>query len=148
MSSLKKIITEPIPGTRFMLWHVLAGLSLLWIVPAFLPWSWGAMNGPLSLIFLTGWYIAYNFINYLMKHTLRASTTDILLIERIFILMSFLVPALQGFLYGIANGFSTFIITINGVLWVICLLLVIGVIIHIKKAGSYYHGVKKVDIFQ
>lgn len=149
MKNLKKTLNTPIPGTHFRLWHVLAGLSLLWIVPAFLPLdTLFNGNGYTIWLFILAWAVTYRFVSYLMKNILRSSATDIILIERIMILMSFLIPAVQGLLYGAAYGFTTLLIVFNGVTWVICLLLIIGIVIHIKKADDYYHGVKKDELFQ
>ncbi len=145
MKDLKQTLNQPIPGTSFRLWHALAGLAVLWLVPMFIPFE--AMKGYVY-VFIIVWGFAYFLVNRLIKHTIRVSKLDIILIERFFILLTFVVPAIIGTIHGIKNGFDTFTTVMVYIAWAISALLVLGIVLHIKNAHKYYHGVKKTDLFK
>lgn len=145
MKDFKKTLTQPIPSTPFRLWHALAGLAVLWFVPIFIPFE---NMKEYIYVFIVVWGIAYFLVNRLIKHTIRASKLDIILIERFFILLTFVVPAIIGTVHGIRNGFDGFTTVMVCIAWAITALLALGIVLHIKSADKYYHGVKKTDLFK
>lgn len=145
MKDFKQTLIQPISGTPFRLWHALLGLTLLWIVPMFIPYD--ALKG-FVYVFIAVWGVAYFLMNRLIKHTIRVSKVDIILIERFFILLTFVVPAIIGTVHGARHGFDTFITVMCGIAWAISALLALGIVLHIKNANKYYHGVKKSDLFK
>lgn len=145
MKNLQQTLTESVPHTPLKVWQALALLALLWVAPILLP---DAIFANFAVVIFGIWVAGYFIMNRLIKHTIRASKVDIILIERFFILLSPLASAVIVTNYGVRHSFNSFIAICCAALWVITLLLVIGIILHIKNAQQYYHGVKKDELFK
>lgn len=145
MKTLQKSLSTPLGKTRLRVWHVLAAMALLWVVPLTFSDDMLFQYAPLIVAV---WVVAYFVVNWLIKRAVRVARFDIILIERFFILLSPLFSAILATLVGLRSGFDTFTGVLCGMSWVISAALVLGIVLHIKNAKKYYHGVKKDDLFQ
>ena len=87
-------------------------------------------------------------VGHLIKRVIRTTTVDVILIERFFILLSFLVPTIMSTSYGLRNGFDGFVLATSIIMGIVTLLLIVGIVLHVKNAKKYYHGVKKDELFR
>lgn len=144
MNKLKSALHQSIPKTKLKVWHVVALEALVWIGPVFF---FQAMSPALVYLFIILWIVSYKVMEYLMKKVLRATTFDIILVERFFVLMSFLLPVVIGLVDGILHGFggiAAFFLIFSSVG---ALAVALSIVLHIKNASKYYHGVTKESLF-
>jgi hypothetical protein len=140
-----KTLTHHIANSPVQLWHILGLLSLLWVVPIFLPDS---LIQQYAIVIVLIWVVGYIVVGHLIKRVIRTTTVDVILIERFFILLSFLVPTIMSTSYGLRNGFDGFVLATSIIMGIITLLLIVGIVLHVKNAKKYYHGVKKDELFR
>lgn len=145
MEHLKSVLTQSVPRTPIKLWHFIALLTVVWILPIFLP-STFMQNYIIAII--VAWTFLYLLLGRTLKLVMRTTPTDAVLIERYFILLSFVVPFIYGILYGLRTTFSGVIVTLLVIDLLIITLLIVGIIIHIKSASKFYHGIKKDELFK
>lgn len=145
MDTIKSLLTKKISKSNVKIWQLLALASLVWISPILLPeFVWENYG----IYILLGWGLLYVLLSRVILATLRLTSHDAILIERFFILVSFLVPLAYGIFYGFRNGFDTFLMVCLGFGAIISAMLIVGIAIHIKSAGKYYHGVSKDELFK
>jgi hypothetical protein len=145
MNHLKSVLTQPILHTDARFWHLLALLVAVWIAPAFLPdifWQ------NYAIYILIVWTILYFALSRMMRSMMRLTALDAILIERFFILLSFLVPLIGGVFYGVRHGFGGLLLVFIAVDFAVSGLLALGIAIHLKSASKYYHGIKKDELFK
>ncbi len=144
MNHIKQLLSQNISTTRLKLWQLLLLLTLVWIAPMVLPEALWQHYTPYIIAALLAMYIV---LSRTIRNVLRLTSYDAILIERFFILLSFLVPTVYGIFYGFRHGFEPFVtisLVISGFL---SALLIVGILIHVKKSNNYYHGVSKSDLF-
>lgn len=140
---MKKFITQlqtRIGGSRVRLWHVLALLTIFWLVPLVFPSDFFARNIGFILIV---WAVLYIALTKLLPKALRDTTVDVLLIERFCVVLSFVVPLIYNIMTGLNNGFDGLTTALTVLCAVGAAALAFSIVLHIKKAPEYYHGVKK-----
>lgn len=145
---MKNIITQlqvRIGSGWLRLWHVLSLVTLFWLTPLFMPDEFLAKNILyIGIVFLA----IYVILTKLMPKVMRKTTVDIYLIERYLVLLTFAVSLIYGLSHGIRNGFGGATVAVVAILAICTLAIAYSIVLHIKKAPDYYHGVKKTDLFK
>jgi len=145
MDKIKSLLTNKILKTNAKMWHLLVLLTILWIVPAFLPETiWQNF----TFFIFAVWIILYILLTRILRTVLRLTRHDAILFERYFIFLSFLISSVYGLLYGFRHTFDTGLAISLVLSSAIALLLIISIIIHVKTSDKYYHGINKEDLLK
>ena len=145
MNHLKISLNQPINKSSLRVWHFICLMALLWIGPLFIP---NAVLPTIAPIVLVVWIAAYVLLTRVLKSAMRTSPFDLILIERFFVLLSFVVPFIYGLISGLRSGFGPFAGWMLAFTATLIVVTLIGIALHIKNASKYYHGVKKDELFQ
>jgi hypothetical protein len=145
MNKIKFFLNLTLSNTKAKIWHLLLLLTIVNIVPLFLPehiWR------DYIIFIILGWVIAYLILSRTIRTVFRLTTHDAILIERYFVFLVFTVSLIYGLMYGVRNSFDT-LLTVS--LWfnaILAAVVLIGIIIHLKNSNKYYHGVSKEDLIK
>lgn len=144
MNRTAKLLQQPINKT-LRIWHLIALMVMLWIVPLFLPDSF-LQQYAFGLIVV--WMIGLQLLGKLIKLALRKTAVDVILIERFMIFASFALPTIMALVYGTRFGFDFFTLFGVAICSLISIVTLIGIVLHVRNADKFYHGVKKDKLFE
>ena len=145
MNHIKSLLMQKISNTHTKMWHLLLLLTIVWISPALLPeviWQ------NYTIYIIATWVLLYIVLSRTIRTILRVTTHDAILIERFFILLSFLVTLVYGIFYGLRHGFDVFMAVWLGLTMIVTVLLTVGIVVHVRTSKKYYHGVNKDELFK
>ncbi len=145
MKPMLNELNKPIGVLGIRVWHYISLLAVLWLIPLTFSDNFLASYSLYVGAILVSIYI---FTNYLLRHVLRKSRIDVILIERYMVCMSFLVPTLLAIRHGLEQDFDGFT-TISAIFCgVITTALIISIVIHLRNAKKFYKGVNKDSLFE
>jgi len=145
MNKIKFFLTQPISNTKAKIWHLLLLLTIINIVPLFLPehiWR------DYTIYIIIGWVVAYFILTRTVRTILRLTSHDAILIERFFVLAAFTFSFIYGLMYGMRNSFDTLLVVSLWFGGIVVAILLLGIIIHLKSTNKYYHGIDKEELIK
>lgn len=149
----EQFLFEKIGTTKFKVWQYIVLLTLLFIIPIFLPAS-AYQNQYSYLIFITFIVITWMSSRLVGRQLSKQSSIDSVLIYRFFAAVSWIIPTIAGVVYflyyGVSADSTSMLINawLLGFMAIVSTAHVIGIVIHIKKMNATIKNVKKEDLFQ
>ncbi len=144
MNHLQSLLQKSV-SKHIKIWHLVGLIALTWLVPALLPDEFIQRN---IQLFLIAWAGLYLVVAHLMKKATRNTTVDTILIERFMLLASAVVPIVGGIVHGVRHGFDTMLLIGLAACILFAAMFGIGIILHLRGAHKFYHGVKKDKLFE
>ena len=129
------------------IWWYIALLSVIWLLPFLLPDSVFQSMGGFGTLFVI-WVVAFFIVGRLQKQLMRRTSYDAILFERIIVATSFTISLISTIVYAMKVGLDTTMWICIAFFGAIALAMIVSIILHLKNAKKYFHGVSKEDLIQ
>lgn len=129
------------------IWWYMALLSAIWLLPLFLPDSVFQSMGGFGTLFVI-WVVAFFIVGRLQKQLTRRTSYDAILYERSIVAASFTISLISTVVYAMKFGFDTTMWICIAFVGTVALAMIVSIILHLRNAKNYFHGVSKEELIQ
>lgn len=152
ISIMEQFLFDRLGNTPVKVWHYLILLTLLFVVPVFLPSSIFS-NQTFLIIFSILVLIVWMGSRLAGRQVSKTSTIDSVLIYRFFAASSWIIPTVIGWLSILFGRTSNhverqFFVLILCFMTFVSFMHITGIIIHFRHKDKLIRNVKKEDLFQ